>query len=91
MAMDDDLPRSWPSRLHGAWQALAGQSGSAGVVPRAPASSGRVTEHPHALLIESLIAGLPGRRSRSIRMVALSPSMKPRACWRRRCAAASRR
>ncbi|HEY4141699.1 MAG TPA: hypothetical protein VGM57_09815, partial [Pseudolabrys sp.] len=60
MTMEDDLPKSWPNRLHGAWQALAGQSGGNGAVQRAPAPSGRANEHPHARLIESLIAGLPG-------------------------------
>ncbi len=60
MAIEDDPPKSWPRRLHGAWQALAGQPAGGGIVPRAPVASSRATEHPHARLIESLIAGLPG-------------------------------
>src|SRR5258707_10998351 len=60
MAMDDNQPKSWPSRLHGAWQALAGQPVSGGVTPGAPAAFSRASEHPQAALIESLIAGLPG-------------------------------
>ena len=65
MASEDNsanLPRGadWPSRLRGAWLALLGRL-------RADANTGlglpiydRTTAHPQALLIESLIGGLPG-------------------------------
>jgi two-component system phosphate regulon sensor histidine kinase PhoR len=60
MATNDDRRDDWPSRLHGAWRALSGQTGagigSGGVLP----SFSRVSPHPQALLIESLIGGLPG-------------------------------
>ncbi len=59
MATDDDLLKSWPSRLQGAWQVLAGQSSNA-VRPESLVFSNRAKEHPQAPLIESLIAGVPG-------------------------------
>jgi two-component system phosphate regulon sensor histidine kinase PhoR len=59
MAIDDDRRDDWPSRLRGAWRALSGQAGvnasSGGVLP----SINRMAAHPQALLIESLIGGLP--------------------------------
>jgi two-component system phosphate regulon sensor histidine kinase PhoR len=60
MAMEEEVPKSWPSRLHGAWQALAGQSGIGAAPLGLPVVSHRVSGHSQALLIESLIAGLPG-------------------------------
>jgi two-component system phosphate regulon sensor histidine kinase PhoR len=59
MAIEDDQRKNWPSRLHGAWQALAGHGGAANNQLGAPQTLGR-GEHPQAPLIESLIAGLPG-------------------------------
>lgn len=65
MAIDDDRQvtshrADWPSRLRGAWRALRGQttinSSVGGVLP----VTDRAAAHPHALLIESLIGGLPG-------------------------------
>jgi len=60
MAIDHDRRDDWPSRLRGAWWALRGQTGinssAAGALP----VSDRAAAHPHALLIESLIGGLPG-------------------------------
>jgi two-component system phosphate regulon sensor histidine kinase PhoR len=65
MASEDNsanLPRGvdWPSRLRGAWLALLGRL-------RADANTGlglpihdRTAAHPQAILIESLIGGLPG-------------------------------
>ncbi len=61
MAVEDDQrknwPKDWPSRLHGAWQALAGQGG--GADNRGVESINRRGEHPQARFIESLIGGLP--------------------------------
>jgi two-component system phosphate regulon sensor histidine kinase PhoR len=60
MAIDDDRRMDWPRRLRGAWQALSGQTGmstgASGVLP----FNNRAAAHPQALLIESLIGGLPG-------------------------------
>src|SRR5471030_642687 len=60
MAIEDDRRNGWPRRLHGAWQALSGRTGvspgTSGVLP----FNNRAAEHPQALLIESLIDGLPG-------------------------------
>src|SRR5471032_275020 len=60
MAIDDDRRKGWPRRLRGAWQALSGQTGistsASGVLPFLD----RAAPHPQALLIESLIGGLPG-------------------------------
>jgi two-component system phosphate regulon sensor histidine kinase PhoR len=66
MASEDDsanLPRGadWPSRLRGAWLALLGRLGgdAAGGQGLSPIYD-RTAAHPQALLIESLIGGLPG-------------------------------
>src|SRR5882757_5134712 len=59
MAVGDDQRKNWSSRLQGAWQALAGQGGAANNQRGTPQTSLR-GEHPQALLIESLIGGLPG-------------------------------
>jgi two-component system, OmpR family, phosphate regulon sensor histidine kinase PhoR len=60
MAIEDDRRTGWPRRLRSAWQALSGRAGvsntSGGVLP----FINRAAEHPQALLIESLIGGLPG-------------------------------
>ncbi|HEY0223784.1 MAG TPA: ATP-binding protein [Pseudolabrys sp.] len=60
MALDDDRRTGWPRRLRGAWQALSGRTGvshsASGVLP----FTNRAAAHPQALLIDSLIAGLPG-------------------------------
>jgi two-component system phosphate regulon sensor histidine kinase PhoR len=60
MAIDDDRPEDWPSRVRGAWRELRGQtsinSSAGGALP----VTNRAAAHPHALLIESLIGGLPG-------------------------------
>ncbi len=57
-----NLPRSadWPSRLRGAWHALFGRLGADPNTGRVFPISGRGATHPQALLIESLIGGLPG-------------------------------
>src|SRR6476660_8975362 len=64
MAMDDDRRidsrgTGWPSRLRMAWRALLGSaeinSGSGGQV----VTANRAVVNPQALLIESLIGGLP--------------------------------
>ena len=65
MTSDDNsanLPRGadWPSRLRGAWHALLGRLGADANIGRVAPISGRMTAHPDALLIESLIGGLPG-------------------------------
>src|ERR1035437_6373993 len=60
MAIDDDRREDWPSWGRGAWRELRGQTGiisSAGGEQRV---TNRAAAHPHALLIESLIGGLPG-------------------------------
>jgi two-component system phosphate regulon sensor histidine kinase PhoR len=64
MASDDNsanLPRraDWPSRLRAAWHALLGRLGNADTVRGLPIYD-RSAAHPQALLIESLIGGLPG-------------------------------
>jgi len=60
MATHDERREDWPGRLRGAWRALLGEpgvnGGASGVLPL----SGRGGTHPQALLIESLIGGLPG-------------------------------
>ncbi len=65
MAIDDnrrERPRGadWSSRLRGAWRALLGQTGASNGAGGAVASNNRAATHPQALLIEQLIAGLPG-------------------------------
>src|ERR1019366_418345 len=59
MEIDDDRREDWPSRVRGAWRELPGQTGinssAAGPLP----VTNRAAVHPHALLIESLIGGLP--------------------------------
>ena len=59
MAIEDDPRKNWPRRLQDAWQALAGQGDVADNQRGAPQASFR-GEHPQALLIESLLGGLPG-------------------------------
>src|SRR5476651_2638578 len=65
MAIDDDRQiaargTDWPNRLRGAWRALLGQAGvnnsASGLLP----AIDRAGTHPQALLIGSLIGGLPG-------------------------------
>jgi two-component system phosphate regulon sensor histidine kinase PhoR len=46
--------------LRGAWSALLGRSGVISAAGRATFSGGRSVAHPQALLMESLIGGLPG-------------------------------
>ena len=65
MASDDNsanLPRGadWPSRLRGAWHALLGRLGADADTGRGLPIYDRTAAHPQALLIESLIGGLPG-------------------------------
>jgi len=65
MASEDDsanLPRGadWPSRLRGAWLALVGKLGADADAGRGLPIYDRSAAHPQALLIESLIGGLPG-------------------------------
>ncbi|HZL39226.1 MAG TPA: ATP-binding protein [Pseudolabrys sp.] len=50
----------WPSRLRGAWLALLGRLGADPATGQVSPISGRGATHPQALLIESLIGGLPG-------------------------------
>jgi two-component system phosphate regulon sensor histidine kinase PhoR len=49
----------WPSRLRGAWHALLGRLGGEAGVGRGLPIYERTARHPQALLIESLIGGLP--------------------------------
>ena len=65
MASEDNsanLPRGadWPSRLRGAWLALLGKLGADADAGRGLPIYDRTAMHPQALLIESLIGGLPG-------------------------------
>ena len=65
MASDDNsanLPRGadWPSRLRAAWHALLGRLGADAEAGRGLPMYDRMAAHPQALLIESLIGGLPG-------------------------------
>ena len=65
MASEDNsanLPRGadWPSRLRGAWLALLGRLGADAGAARGLPIYDRTAMHPQALLIESLIGGLPG-------------------------------
>ena len=65
MASDDNsanLPRGadWPSRLRAAWHALLGRLGADADAGRGLPIYDRTAAHPQALLIESLIGGLPG-------------------------------
>ena len=65
MASEDNsanLPRAadWPSRLRGAWLALLGRLGADANTGRGLPIYDRTAMHPQALLIESLIGGLPG-------------------------------
>ena len=65
MASEDNsanVPRDsdWPSRLRGAWHALLGRLGADADSGRLAPIYDRTAPHPQALLIESLIGGLPG-------------------------------
>ncbi len=65
MASEDNsanLPRGmdWPSRLRGAWLALLGRLRTDGNTGQGLPIYDRTAAHPQALLIESLISGLPG-------------------------------
>ncbi len=57
-----NLPRraDWPSRLRGAWLALLGRLGADSDAGRGLPVYNRTATHLQALLIESLIGGLPG-------------------------------
>ena len=50
----------WPSRLRGAWLALLGKLGADADAGHGLPIYDRTAMHPQALLIESLIGGLPG-------------------------------
>jgi two-component system phosphate regulon sensor histidine kinase PhoR len=50
----------WPRRLRGAWLALLGRLGADPDIGRVLPINSRSAAHPQALLIESLIGGLPG-------------------------------
>src|SRR5450830_485909 len=60
MATNDDRREQWPSRLRAAWRALLGEQGGNGGSSCVLPLTGRGGTHPQALLIESLIGGLPG-------------------------------
>jgi two-component system phosphate regulon sensor histidine kinase PhoR len=55
-----DATKTLPRRLRDAWRAFTGNAPGAGMARVAPASTGRAAPHPHAMLIERLIGGLPG-------------------------------
>jgi two-component system phosphate regulon sensor histidine kinase PhoR len=59
MAMDDNRRMPWSSRLRGAWLALAGRAGTSIGQSGSLPLTGRAGAHPQALLMESLIGGLP--------------------------------
>ena len=50
----------WPSRLRGAWLALLGRLGADANTGRGSPVYDRTAAHPQAMLIDSLIGGLPG-------------------------------
>jgi len=50
----------WPNRLRGAWLALLGRLGADANTGRGLPVYDRTAAHPQALLIDSLIGGLPG-------------------------------
>jgi two-component system phosphate regulon sensor histidine kinase PhoR len=50
----------WPSRLRGAWLALLGRLGADANTGRGLPVYDRTAAHPQAMLIDSLIGGLPG-------------------------------
>ncbi|HTQ81879.1 MAG TPA: ATP-binding protein [Pseudolabrys sp.] len=50
----------WPRRLRTAWAALFGKADAAATSRGGNLATGRLGAHPQALLIESLIGGLPG-------------------------------
>ncbi|MGH6725300.1 MAG: ATP-binding protein [Pseudolabrys sp.] len=50
----------WPSRLRGAWHVLLGRLGADANSGRLAPIYDRTAAHPQALLIETLIGGLPG-------------------------------
>src|SRR6202162_2374434 len=92
MASEDNsanLPRGadWPSRLRGAWLALLGRLGADANTGRGLPIYDRTAPHPQALLIESLIGGLPGpaivldRDGRVIAFNAAASAFAP--SWRR--------
>jgi two-component system phosphate regulon sensor histidine kinase PhoR len=60
MAIDDDRREDWPSRVRGAWHVLLGRLGADADTGRGLPIYDRTAAHPQALLIESLIGGLPG-------------------------------
>ena len=49
----------WPSRVRGAWRALLGRGGAVSGVGGVSEAGGRALGHPQAMLIETLIGGLP--------------------------------
>jgi two-component system, OmpR family, phosphate regulon sensor histidine kinase PhoR len=65
MAIDENSANfargsNWPSRLRGAWAALLGRGDAGASSVRSTYAGGRAAAHPQAMLIESLIGGLPG-------------------------------
>jgi two-component system phosphate regulon sensor histidine kinase PhoR len=60
MAIDDNRRDSWPNRLRGALRILLGNVALDGRSGIALPAIDRTRTHPQAMLIESLIGGLPG-------------------------------
>ncbi len=60
MAIEDDRREDWPRRVRAAWLALSGRTGINASADGAQPFTNRAAPHPQALLIESLIGGLPG-------------------------------